>query len=215
MKVMLASIIVCLNILVIIKLRKTISRRNITVTCQSKRSKGTISSDSENRKIETCMQTVSNLVSRNVNLKQEKLVQKMFKVNRTQKISFEVQETRLTVLLISILSSYTILTTPNTVLQCYWLWGDTMALWTTSGFNLRLISAPVNVLLSCNYSLNFYLYCVANRDIKDAMVKSILSMFNCTAQAKYKKKSMSTKSDGEKTDEKPCGCALHSDNLSS
>ena len=90
-------------------------------------------------------------------------------IRRKQKVSFAIQETRLTILLISILSSYTILTTPNTVLQCYWLWGDTQALWTTNGFNLRYISAPVNVLLTCNYSLNFYLYCFANKDIRETI----------------------------------------------
>ena len=32
-----------------------------------------------------------------------------------------------------------------------------------STWNVRLFSAPINLLLTLNYSLNFYLYCLANK----------------------------------------------------
>ena len=106
----------------------------------------------------------------------EKVIKKSNNLDKGQKFSVGNQETRLSILLVTILSSFTILTTPNTVLQCYWLWGDTKSLWTSSGFNLRLVSAPVNILLAANYSLNFYLYCLYNAEIRKSLFLLLIQL---------------------------------------
>ena len=211
MKILPAFVIICMNFLMIIKLRKIMNQRKKTVLSRSRR---TISSSNDVN--ETDMPTISKLVSQNMHINEN--IRTPFE--RTPKMSFEMQQTRLTLLLITILGSFTILTTPNTVLQCYWLWGDTLSLWTTSGFNLRLVSAPVNVLLTANYSLNFYLYCIANKDIKNALIRSFSEWCKCKPTKTKKilqKQKMETKTkfnDASSSDQ-ACGCVLHSGTISS
>jgi hypothetical protein len=76
-----------------------------------------------------------------------------------------VEEHRMTYLLITILTSFIFLTTPNTMVKIWALWlKDREDFYSGSGgFNPRAITAPANLLLTCNYSLNFYLYCLASR----------------------------------------------------
>ena len=83
-----------------------------------------------------------------------------------QKKAKKDQENRMTMLLVAILITYVICTIPNTAVNIWYYAGNVevnYAKMAANGFNIRLITAPCNLLLTCNYSLNFYLYCFANR----------------------------------------------------
>ena len=173
MKIVPALVIIFMNILMIKKLRNIMNLRRLTVRSTGKKtmiSKDDFSRNTKN--LPTVSEGVSGQETHRDAKKNKDLVKK-------RKVSLEIQETRLSILLVGILSSFTLLTTPNTILQCYWLWGDTKSLWTSSGFNLRLVSAPVNILLASNYSLNFYLYCLANKEMRDALVRGLPRCWCC------------------------------------
>ena len=86
------------------------------------------------------------------------------------------QETRMTVLLVGhsvakssfqvvILTSFIIFNVPITTVNI-WFYSDEQTYKTFGGpdeLRVRRFTAPINLLLTCNYSLNFYLYCLANR----------------------------------------------------
>ena len=88
------------------------------------------------------------------------------------KLSNILKEARRTRMLITILSSYIILTVPHTVILSFWLFGADLSLWEDNGLTFRLLTGSSSLLLTCNYSLNFYLYCIANSDVRKAVVKA-------------------------------------------
>ena len=65
---------------------------------------------------------------------------------------------------------------PYTVTYLYWTAFPTD--WTAIDDALRVaISATADILLSLNYSINFYLYCIGNRDIRLAVKELFHSLF--------------------------------------
>ena len=81
---------------------------------------------------------------------------------------------RLSGLLVCTLLSHTLLTTPYTVWSIISM--VNAGLWTRSEGTSRLLPAVANLLFSCNYSLNFYFYCLANRDIRKA-VRAVVTSY--------------------------------------
>ena len=64
---------------------------------------------------------------------------------------------KMTRLLIAIMLSFTILTTPNTCINfMFYFFFDYSTV-------SHIVNAFANIMLTVNYSLNFYLYCFANR----------------------------------------------------
>lgn len=47
-----------------------------------------------------------------------------------------------------------------------------------SGQHSRLITAFANVFFTINYSFNFYCYCLANQEIRQAVFKLLSSTFS-------------------------------------
>ena len=75
-------------------------------------------------------------------------------------------EEKMTRLLITTMISFTLLTSPSciyAIIDFNYNKGRIGGSMESLGINHRMVTAPCNLLLSCNYSLNFYLYCFANR----------------------------------------------------
>jgi hypothetical protein len=71
-------------------------------------------------------------------------------------------EYKMTMLLISVLSSFAVLTTPNTILSFISIQGAGQ-FYVNESFQNHLIAGIFDIMLTCNYALNFYLYCFSNR----------------------------------------------------
>ena len=83
----------------------------------------------------------------------------------------------MTTLLVAILTSFLILTTPNTTYSLIYFLKKESDLFDDMTFNHRWITSPGNLMLTCYYSLNFYLYCLANRSGK--IIKHSKKFKNC------------------------------------
>ena len=166
-----ALAIVCMNILIIRKLQD-IWKKKKTI-CGLRETSNTQQDQTTNFK-EFKVSTVSNSVStirvetksnfleiptpRGINPRRE-----------SKQISkgTSLQEFRLSVLLVSTLVFYTIFTTPLTVVNA--IASFNLEAWYKVN-NSRLISAVCNVFFTINYSFNFYFYCLANKEIRDAFI---------------------------------------------
>ena len=161
MKVVPTISIVMMNLIIIYKLRQLTNTSSLKVSEES----ASVSkpSDQEARLQSQELKTISSEI--------EQLKQNQQKTKFMIRLSKILKEARRTRMLITILTSYIILTVPHTVILSFWLFGADLSLWQEDGLTFRLLTGTSSLLLTCNYSLNFYLYCIANSDIRKAAVK--------------------------------------------
>ena len=134
-----------------------------TISPNKNNTSRTVTDNSDTKEnTEDMITTVSFVVTTKMSMKQRN--------KGMDKLRCALHEIRLTIVLIALLTSYTLLTSMNTVLTIFW-----MQMLGTSDlrptFSMRLLYAPANLLLSCNYSINLYLACAANRDIRRALAR--------------------------------------------
>ena len=89
-----------------------------------------------------------------------------------------VAATLCSILLVSTLVCFTLLTTPKTVLNVMTsfnikLEGKYRGDFSHCSATFRYVHAVSNVLFNINYSANFYFYCLANREIQAAFRSSV------------------------------------------
>ena len=88
-------------------------------------------------------------------------------MKKSKGVYSSLREFRLSVLLVATLLVYTVCTTPKTVVSA-------IALFNLEYWNevqpSRLITAICNVFFTFNYSFNFYLYCLANKEIRTTFI---------------------------------------------
>lgn len=96
--------------------------------------------------------------------KPKKTKKKLILLHLPNKISRK--ETRMTILLLSIVFCHICLTMPSNL--SYFLWTVFPDFW--ADYDGRVLFEAVSDVLCCiNYSLNFYLYCVACKEIRDGV----------------------------------------------
>ena len=144
--------VVIMNVFLISKLQKL-----------NRKSRGRISesslSISEASKIEE-NPIKMNTLSFNIYKREE--TEKQIRAKIKMKLKQMMKEARRLRVLISILTSYAIFTLPNTITMSCWLFGAILDLWQQDGITFRILTGTSSLLLSFKYSLNFYLYCIAN-----------------------------------------------------
>ena len=78
--------------------------------------------------------------------------------------------------MIAILTSYSLLTTLNTILTIFWFSEfDITNKWDHGTKFVPLLSSFGNLLLSCNYSINLYLFYATNGDFRRALSRVLVS----------------------------------------
>ena len=94
---------------------------------------------------------------------------------RSKKLQCAIYEIRLTIVLIAILTSYSLLTTLNTVVTIFWFSEfDITNKWDHGAEFVPWLSSVGNLLLSCNYSINLYLFCATNGDFRRALTRILM-----------------------------------------
>lgn len=85
-----------------------------------------------------------------------------------------IKEIRLTLLLLSIVLSHILLTLASNVIN--FIWTIFPKYW--SGIADRVIYESVGDIMCCiNYSMNFYLYCLTNKEIREAVIADFRKLF--------------------------------------
>ena len=113
-----------------------------------------------------------NTLSFNIYIREE--TEKQIRAKIKIKLKQMMKEARRLRVLISILTSYAIFTLPNTITMSCWLFGAILDLWQQDGITFRILTGTSTLLLSFKYSLNFYLYSIANSYIFEQSVKGRL-----------------------------------------